>query len=172
MTYNPTGGGPTVPAVADQAISAATLTLITGTSLAPNGFYVGQTFRWVIVGNGGALGTSANTITVKIGTANTTADATVATFTTSVGTAAASNFQIEITLTIRTLGASATALAQCVILNSAATGFVSIDASVLIGTMSTFNSTTASQFVHVDLTTGASKTATIQLATVEVYVPR
>lgn len=162
---------PVAAAVADQAVAAATLTRLTGSSLAPNGFYVGQVFRWVIDGTGGAAGTAANTITVRIGTANTTADAAVATFTTAVGTAAASEFLIEIVLTIRTLGAAATAVAKCAILNSRAAGFVNVAVSVLAGTMATFNSTTAGQFVHVDLQTGASKTATIKQAVGEVIAP-
>jgi Collagen triple helix repeat (20 copies) len=162
---------PVAAAVADQAISAATITLITGTPLAPAGFYVGQVFRWLISGNSAAVGTAANTINVKIGIANTTADANVATFTTPVGTAVASEFTLEVILTIRTLGATASAVARLKIINAGGVGFINVNATALVGTMATFNSTTAAQFVHVDITTGAAKTATVQMAFGEVVAP-
>jgi hypothetical protein len=43
--------------------------------------------------------------------------------------------------------------------------------NVLAGTMATFNSTTAQQFIHVDVLTGAAKTATIQVVLAEVIHP-
>lgn len=156
-------GHPAAPSVADQAIAAATLTLITGslTAMPPQGFQVGGAFRWTIKGAGGAAGTAANTFVVRIGTTGTSADAAVATFTTAVGTAAASTFSVDIAFTIRTLGAAATAAALCTILNSTAAGFVNTFVSVIPGTMATFNTTTAQQFMSVSLLTGAAKTATI-----------
>jgi hypothetical protein len=162
---------PSSAATSDQSISAATLTLIAGTSLSPQGFFVGQTFRWTIYGSSGALGSSANTISVRIGTGNSTSDAAVATFTTPAGTASTSTFKIEILLTIRSLGAAATAVAYCLISNSASTGFIGAQQAVLTGTMVTFDSTVAGQFAHVDLQTGANKTATISLAFGEVAAP-
>jgi hypothetical protein len=162
---------PAAPATSDQSISAAVLTLIAGTSVSPQGFFVGQTFRWTIYGSSGALGSSANTIDVRIGTGNSVADTAVATFTTPAGTASTSTFKIEILLTIRSLGAAATAVAYCLISNSASTGFIGAQQAVLTGTMATFDSTVAGQFAHVDLQTGANKTATISLAFGEVAAP-
>lgn len=161
---------PPVVAVADQAIAAATLTLLTGTLVKPLGLYVGQVFRWQIVGTAAAAGTAANTIAVRWGTAGTTADAVVGTVTTAVGTAAISEYVIDVTLTIRTLGGTATAVMNVNIRNSAATGFVNTTQSVLNGTMSSFNSVLAG-FFHVSLTTGASKTATIRQAYATVAAP-
>jgi hypothetical protein len=82
-----------VAAVADQAIAAATLTLIAGSMIAipPQGFQIGTTIRWTIDGISAAVGVAANTITVRVGTAGTTADAAVATFTTGVGAAGSSS---------------------------------------------------------------------------------
>lgn len=159
--------------IVDQAIAAATLTLLTGSLVVapPQGFQVGTVLRWTITGTGGALGVAANTITVRIGTAGTTADAAVATFTTTVGTAAASEFKIVIELTIRTLGAAATAMAECTINNSAAAGFINATVNVLAGTMAAFSTLVAQQFVHVDLLTGAAKTATIKQVITECINP-
>jgi hypothetical protein len=163
--------------IADQAISAATLTLLTGSLITapPQGFQIGTVFRWTIDGISAAVGTAANIITVRCGTAGTTSDAAVATFTTGVGAAVADKFRIVIEVTIRTLGASATAKATCQVTGSttagAAGGFIAQLLNVLDGTMATFNSTTANQFVHVCLTTGASKTATIQQVFAECVNP-
>lgn len=159
--------------VADQAISAATLTLLTGSmvTVPPQGFQIGTAFKWEIIGTGGAVGIAANTITVRLGTAGTTADAAIATFTTTAGTAAASEFKITILLTVRTIGAAATASGECIINNSAASGFINATVNVLAGTMASFNTTTAQQFMHVDLTTGATKTATIKQVIASVLNP-
>lgn len=172
--WSPNGGhwNPTViapVAIADQAISAATLTLITGSlvQVPPQGSQIGTTYRWKIHGTSAAAGTAANTIAVRYGVNGTTADAVVATVTTSVGTAAASEYTIEIELTIRTIGAAATAVCRVRVTNSGTTGFINTTMNVLNGTMSTFNTTTARPFFSVSLTTGASKTATIRQCTVE-----
>lgn len=172
--WSPNGGhwNPTViapVAIADQAISAATLTLITGSlvQVPPQGSQIGTTYCWKIHGTSAAAGTAANTIAVRYGVNGTTADAVVATANTTVGTAATSEYTIEIELTIRTIGAAATAVCRIQVTNSGTTGFINTTTNVLNGTMSTFNTTTARPFFSVSLQTGASKTATIRQCTVE-----
>lgn len=166
-------GGATVP-VADLVIAAATLTQVPGSLFAipPQGFQIGTTYRWMITGNcATAAGTAANTITVRIGTAGTTADTAIATFTTGVGSAATAPFKIVILFTVRTLGAAATAVASCLIESGAlgvAGGFIAQLNNIILGTMATFNSTTASQFISVALLTGAAKPATITICAAEV----
>lgn len=162
------------PAVADQAITAATLTLITGSKITPanDTFSIGQIFTWRIAGTKTAAGTAANSFFIRIGTAGTTADGIVATFTTGLGTAVADNFMIEIVMVIRTLGAAATASAYCFIThNLQITGFLVIPNAVIPGTMAAFNSTVRAQFVTVSVTTGAAVAPTIQLCIPEVYTP-
>lgn len=160
--------------VADQAISAATLTSITGSiiTVPPQGIQVGTTFRWIVHLTSGAAGTAAgNVFSVKIGTAGTTADSNVAVFTTlTVGTAVVSEAVVIVQMTIRTLGATATAYASCSITNTGVAGtgvgFISALSQALVPTMSTFNSTTANLFINLCLTTSAAKTVTIrQIAT-------
>lgn len=168
------GVGQSPPAVADQAITAATLTLITGSkiSIPDDTFRIGQKFKWIIYGTKTAAGTAANTITVKIGTAGTTADGTVASFTTGLGTAVVDTWRIEIELTVRTLGAAATASAHCFITHGLqTTGFLVIPCAVIAGTMSTFNSTVRALFANVSITTGAAVAPTVQECFAEVFNP-
>lgn len=172
--WTPNGGMRTgqrgAASITDQAIAAATIALITGTliPIAPQGLQQGQTYRWTVIGTSGAAGTAANVITIRLGTAGTTADAAIATFTTTAGTAVASEFKIVINLTVRVIGAISTAVAECVIQNSAASGFINATVNVLAGTMATFNSTTAQQYIHVNITTGTAKTITVKQAIAEI----
>jgi len=153
--------------IADQAIAAATLTLLTGSlvSVPPQGFQIGTILKWTIVGNSAAVGTAANTVVVRLGTTGTSADAAVATFTTGVGSAAAAEFKIVIELTVRTLGAAATAIAEAMVDSGALGvpgGFIAQANNVLLGVMAAFNTTTAQQFWSVSMLTGAAKTLTIR----------
>jgi len=173
--WNPNGGFrvgcKSNSAVVDQAIAAATLSLVTGTLLTipPQGLQVGTVFRFVIIGTAAAVGTAANTIAIRLGALGTTADAVIATVTTSVGTAAVSEFMISFEIIIRSLGAAGTAVAQCTILNSSAVGFVTIGTSVLLATMTAFNTvTTGLLYMHASITTGVAKTLTIRQAHTEV----
>lgn len=160
-------------AITNQAITANTLTMVSGSTITvpPQGFQIGTAFRWTITGRGAAAGTATNTFAVKIGTAGGTADANVAAMTTTAGTAAASEFVTKIIFTVRTLGAAATADCETTILNSAAAGFINATVNVLSGTMSTFNSTTAQQFINVSLTSGTGKNVTIKQVVAECINP-
>jgi hypothetical protein len=161
--------------VADQVVAAATLTLLTGSliQVPPQGFQVGTKFRWKLKGSKSAAGTAVRNFFIKIGTAGTTADGTVATLL-SLGTvsAAVDHGAWEVEMTIRTLGAAATAQAHLVLQHQlAATGLSSNNPDVNAGTMAAFNSTTAKQFVSLCLTTGASEVITFQSCGVECINP-
>ena len=78
----------------------------------------------------------------------------------------------EVEFTVRTLGAAASATAHLVMNHQlAATGLSANNPDVNVGTMATFNSTTAQQFIHLSLTTGAAEAITIQSCGVEVVNP-
>lgn len=171
--WNPNGGlrsGFTVAgAIADQSISAATLTSLTGSVIAipPQGLQNGTTLRWTVVASStAAAGTATNAFNIRYGSAGGANDASVAQFSTTVGTAAASEFKAEFDLTVRTTGSAATAAGNATIWNSAAAGFINASVNVLTGTMATFNTTTAQQFMNLTTTTGASKTLTIRQVSV------
>jgi hypothetical protein len=168
--YGQRGSG----SVADQAISAATLTLITGSliQVPPQGFQVGAKFRWKLRCSKTAAGVAARNFFIRIGTAGTTADGIVAQFTSGTPTGAVDRADIEIEMTIRTLGASATATAHQTLNHDLdATGFVNKAGEVIAGSMSAFNSTTAKQFIGLSLTTGASEAITVQSCGVECINP-
>jgi hypothetical protein len=168
--WNPNGGwrdGARSVSVADQAITAATLTLINGSLIwvPPQGFQIGTVFRWKVTMSKTAAGTAARTWFIKIGTAGTTADATVATFTNAgVPTAVADQGRLVVEFTVRgPLGASCAGVATSELThNLAATGFGTKAVDFTIATMATWNSATAQQFISLHVTTGASEAITVQ----------
>lgn len=154
----------TAVSVADQVITAATLTLITGSLIAVpvTAWQIGLTFFWRFYTTKTAAGTAASTIFVRAGTAGTTADGIVAQFSTGTATAAVDTGLFEISFTVRTLGASATAMANMTMThNLDVTGWSNIAAVSVNGTMSAFNTTTAT-FIHVSITSGTSVAPTVQ----------
>jgi len=174
--WTPNGGffpGARSVSVADQAISAATLTLITGSLLAvpPQGFQIGTVFRWTVTMSKTAAGTAARTWFVKIGTAGTTSDTTVATFTNAgVPTAVVDQGKLVVEFTVRgPLGASCAGVATSELThNLAATGFGTKAIDFTAATMATWNSATAQQFISLHLTSGASEAITVQQCITEV----
>lgn len=167
--WNPNGGlkqgGVSVPSFAAQAITAATLTHIKGSlvPIPPQGLQVGTTLRWTFMMTKTAAGTAANTFTVRLGTAGSTADAAVATFTTGLGTAVVDTGKVVIELTVRTLGAAATAIAYLNFTHGlTSTGWLTIAVGNYAGTMATFNSTTQGLYAHVCMQSGASVAPTVQ----------
>jgi hypothetical protein len=153
-------------AIAQQGITAATLTNIVGGNVPvpPSGFVVRQAYRWRVMLTKTGAGTAASSFFIKIGTTGTTADATVATFATGLGTAVIDTGWIDIELVVRTIGAAATAMA-CFRMghNLAATGWLVIPDAVILGTMATWNSTIAVQIVSLAVTTGAAVAPTVQM---------
>lgn len=172
--FNPLGNIALSSSITDQAVAAATLTLIAGTLVGAPALNMvpGTTIRWNIIGVAAALGTATNTIAVRAGPLGTVSDPAIATFTTTAGTAAASDFKITIDLAVRVVGAAAQTAAECTIINSAAAaGFIGAATNVLSGTMANFSSLTVPFYMHVAMTTGATKTATIKVANVELITP-
>lgn len=147
-----------------QALTVSVDNLITGTSipLPTNGLLVGQKF----VGNfriekTTLAGTAAWNLKVKFGTANTAADAAIATFTSGTNTAIVDVAAITIFLEIVSLGAAATCKAYCIYSHSpgvAATGLGVIPMAT--ASTATFTSTSANPFLHVDCTPGAAAVMT------------
>lgn len=177
FSWTPNGGfaeGDHGPAsVADQAITAATLTLITG-SLLPvpfQGWQVGTKIRWKLRCSKTAAGVAVRNFFIRVGTLGTTGDAIIATLLQiSVPTANIDTADIEVELSVRgPLGAACAGVAHLRLLHQLnATGFLSQASETIVGTMATWNSTTQGQFVHLSLTTGAAEAITVQSCGVEV----
>mgnify|MGYP003394980665 CR=1 FL=1 len=117
-------------AVADQTVLASTTALIAGSKiLVPSTvlWQPGLSIRWAYTCSKTAGGTALNTWLVKIGVNGSTADSTVATFATGLGTGVADAGKGIIVFTVRTIGATATAIANFTFYhNLAATGFLVI----------------------------------------------
>lgn len=128
-----------------SATGAASATgVINGTQfpIPPQGIQIGTTFRWTIPMSKTAAGT-ALTIAVKFGTANTTADGSIATMTLT-SSAAVDSGELVITLIVTSLGAAATALATSKMVDrvGTTTGFSTTAAPLQLVqmTMAAFNS--------------------------------
>lgn len=171
----PHAPSPVAALTSGQSIAAATATLITGSviGIPPQGFQIGATYRWTIFAQKtSSAGTASRTFNVRIGTTGTVSDAIVAAITSAAGTAATDVGVFVITMTIVTLGASAAAVCQFWMTHNGNTaGWSTTPSQAVVATMSTFNSTTAQQFISVSLTTGASETATINACMCEVVKP-
>src|SRR4051812_49345773 len=93
---------------ADQAVLAAVTTSMTGSliSIPLQGLRAGSVFQCTIeAASTAAAGTTNSSFFIKIGTAGTIADANVALFTTlGTPTAATSEFEAKILMTVRTIG--------------------------------------------------------------------
>ena len=72
-------------------------------------------------------------------------------------------------MTVRTVGASATAMGNLTVFNAGATGISPVLTQVILPTMTTFNSTTASNIISATYKAAASTTtATFKEAFIEV----
>lgn len=152
-----------------QSISAATLTKINGSELqVPSGsqIAVGTVFQWQILATKTAAGTASRTFHVRLGTAGTTADTAVATFTSPAGTAAADAAYIEI-IAICVSIASNVATFECSLClshNLASTGWATTGNQILSppGSTATLNISTANLIASVSVQSGTSEAITVR----------
>lgn len=150
--------------VADQSINATTAYVTNSNIAVPVGkLRVGTTFRWRIFMTKTAAGSTAgSTILLKIGTAGTTGDATIATLTTGTPTGAADTGLLDLSATIRTIGAAATSnFAGSLTHNLAATGFSNIAVETYQAAGTTFDSTVANLIVGITITTTSASVWTL-----------
>jgi hypothetical protein len=150
--------------IADSAAINTTETIVVKTpALAANRVIAGTTIRIPVSGTCTSTAANTQTFTVRWGTAGTTADTAMATFVT--GSAATSGTTVpwhgEILLTIRTVGASATATGDMTMLNSGVTGCAIVGTQVILPTLANFNSTTASAILSLSYKTAATTTTSI-----------
>lgn len=154
-------GGIGTPDSSTVACTASTRVLIPGTSvaLATNQLFVGNIFRLRTSLSRTAAGTATWTAIVAFGTANTTSDSAIATFTSGTNTAAIDNAILDIHVRILTLGGTATAACTAFYAHGGgALGFGQIP--LIPGSTASFNSAATSPFLHVDITSGASAVVT------------
>lgn len=153
---------------AGASAAFATDTYLTGSSVTiplAGDWTVGESYRCRFDMAKTAAGTAAFTITVRMGTAGTTADAAVLTLAYGAGTAAADTGLFEVWLTFQAVGSGTSAVVvgvtRCTHL-LAATGLTSTGASgtgIITGTSAGFDSTTAT-VIGLSLDGGASFSGT------------
>lgn len=156
---------------ASQTPTAATLTKLTGSTITIPTWKmsIGTMFRWTFDITKTAAGTATSAYHVRVGTANSTSDAAILTFTKPIGTAAIDTGLIEIVAIVR-----GPLSASCVMTgtfrmthNLSATGHATIPAVAINVVSSTFDATVANLFVNLTCTTGASDAITTQLMMAE-----
>lgn len=164
------GGGFGNYNTADVVANAAD-TYLTGSSLAipPSlAMQAGTSFRWTFAATKTAAGTAAPVWRVRIGTAGTTADTAVLTFTGPAQTAVVDTAVITVDAVLRNTGAAGILAGSLVLThNLAATGFANIGTPVLQVTSSGFVTTTANLVVGVSVDPGASGVWTHQVVQAE-----
>lgn len=157
--------------VTSQAPAATTRTYITGSGLTipAGGLQIGSIFKFRFNMTKTAAGSASSTIDVAIGTAGTTADTAVLSFTKPAGTAAADEGFVTLDVIIRgPISASCIAVGEFQLThNLAATGHAQIPCVVVNTVSSTFDATIAGLKIGVCLTSGASDAITIQQVTAE-----
>ena len=133
---------------------------------------VGTSYRCVFDVTKTAAGLATPIITVRIGTAGTTADTAICTFTFGAGTAAADAGVFEVFCTFRTVGSGTSAVLQGVarLTSNLTTTGISNAVKARVSTSSGFNSTTASLGIGVSYNGGASAAHTIQLVRAELIL--
>lgn len=138
-----------------DTVVAGPLTLVAAQTLA-----VGSKVRVHLNGTCTSSNADAGIFTIRAGTAGTTADASVATFTkTSAGSGSNIPFNLTLEFTVQTLGASGTAFGSAVLLNNGVTGISAAAVTVTAFTSSTLATTTATK-LSVSYISGASTTTT------------
>jgi hypothetical protein len=151
---------------ADVVANAAN-TYLTGSQLPTAGRLVqGAHFKWRFRLSKTAAGTAANALTIKHGTAQTTADATVITHTFAAATAAIDTGIIELDAIVRAAGAS-TVLQSSMALYHQSAGFTTAGNIFLTATSAAFDSTVANSILGVADNPGTAGVWTFQMISVE-----
>jgi hypothetical protein len=156
---------------ADLTPAAGASTYLTGASIAvPVGkLRIGTMFRWRLGFTKTNAGTAARSHIVRIGTAGTTSDAAILTFTSGTPSGAVDAGWQEIVVTIRgPLSASCLAAGYSMAMHQlSTTGLFANETEVLQVTSGTFDATTANLIVGLSVTTGASEALTYQVVQVD-----
>ncbi len=152
---------------AAQGAGFASDTYLTGSFiLFPTAPKVGTKFKLKFDVSKTAAGTATPIITVRLGTAGSTADTARNTFTFSAGTAATDVGTFEVDCVFRAVGASAVLQGRCALTSQATTGISSL-LKTQQSTSGSFDSTTAGLGIGVSVNGGASAAWTVQLVDAE-----
>jgi hypothetical protein len=156
---------------ADQTISAATAYVTNSNLAVPAGkVRIGTVFRWRLAITKTAAGTTAGCVViVKLGTAGTTADTSVLTFTFGTPTAAVDTAFIDVEVTVRGPLSASGILAGIARMthNLAATGFSTLPGEAISVVSGVFDVTTANLIAGLTITTTTASAWTVKQVTAE-----
>ena len=155
---------------ATQAITAATITYLTGSNITTANIKAGTVVTWTVSVTKTAAGTAAPLFSVRFGTTSTTADAILLNFTGNAQTAIADTGEVTIQCTFRTVGSgtSAVIVGHYKLVHVLPTTGLSTGQGGVFTTSAGFNSTTASSFLGLTLNTGASASWTVNQVNVKI----
>lgn len=155
---------------ASAAINTTETILVSSPVLTANRFMASTYITIIFSGTNTSSVAGTSTFRVRIGTAGTTADTLVFTATTANSAASGTNiaFRGQIDITIRTVGATATAYGTLTLNNAGSTGISTVLTQVINGTMSSFDSTTANIVSLSYLSAATTTTSTFQQAIIEI----
>ena len=149
--------------LADQTINAAASAALAGSTIniPANKLRAGTVLKFKISVAKTAAGTASNAFVFRLGTSGTTSDAAILTFNLPVGTAVADQANVEIVVTIRSIGATAVAQGFLTLThNLSTTGFATVPAVNLKATSGSFDSTIANLIASLSCTTAAATVLT------------
>lgn len=154
---------PTGYSVTAQAISATTA-YVAGSALTPTALRIGTAFHWRLIATKTAAGSTAGcAVLVKVGTAGTTADDTLLTFTLGTPTAAVDAAYFDVIAQVRSNTATGVLSGGLSMThNLAATGFSTLPTEVLQATSSAFDATVAGLIVGLAITTTTASVWSIE----------
>ncbi len=154
-----------VGAVANtDTVISPVLALVAGSTLK-----VGSVIDVIIHGTCTSSNASSQVFTIRAGTAGTTADASVATVAVTAATTGTSiPFELKISFTVQTLGASGTAFGSALLSNVGVTGIAAAAVSVVPFTSSTLATTTATKLEVSYISGNVGTTVTFQDAVIKV----
>lgn len=153
-----------------QAITANTVTYLTGSAITTANIKAGTVVTWNISVTKTAAGTATPIFTVRFGTTSSTSDSTLLTFTGAAQTAAIDTGMFTIQCTFRTVGSgtSAVLVGHYTLVHQLATTGLSVGQGGAFATSAGFNSTTASSFLGVTVNSGASAAWTVNQVNVKI----
>lgn len=172
-TVTSTAGGGTVLRASTVAASAAinnTETLLLAATIAPGvTLGVGSIVRMTAHGTCTSTNADVSTFRIRAGILGTTADASVATAAvTSSGSGTNIAFEVVITFTVQTLGATGTAFGSMRVTNTGVTGISAVTNTVVPFTSATLATTTATRLDLTYVAAAATTTCTFQDVDIEI----
>lgn len=164
--------------VASVAAAYAADTYLAGSAITiptTGGWRAGYQYTCVFDMTKTGAGTATPIATIRMGTAGTTSDTSIATITWAAGTGVIDTGLVQVNITFRTVGSGTTAVLQCmgqITHHLAATGLTTTGASgigIILATSSGFNSTT-SNTIGISFNGGASFSGTNTLVQTKLTV--